>query len=127
MTAQIQSKTQRASEAAEALTFAQVETLLRQLPILHAQKTCALDPARRTEAADMVERMTQAIAFLPEPCGRVLQALYLEQCTWIQAETRLFMARNTLACYRRKGIELLRQMLNGPQDHPHKPDAEHVK
>ena len=103
----------------QTLTFPQVEALLRQLPILRAQQTCALDPVRRTEAAYMVERLTEAIAFLPDPCGRVLQALYIEQCTWIQAEARLFMARNTLARYRRKGIELLCQMLNGPQEGLH--------
>ena len=100
----------------ERLTFDQVEALLRQMPLLRAQQACALDPARRTEAAYTVERLTEAISFLPAPCSQVLQILYIEQCTWIQAETRLFMARNTLARYRRKGVELLRQMLNGPQN-----------
>ena len=67
----------------------------------------------------MVKRMTEAISFLPDPCRRVLQTLYMDQKTWIQAETQLFMARNTLARHRRKGIELLQQMLNGPQAASH--------
>lgn len=90
--------------------------ILKNIRTIRAQAATAINPAAKEAAGHVWQYVDCLLGLLPKEEERALRALYVEEITWIAAEARLHMARNSIARYRNKAIQRMLDMANGTME-----------